>query len=255
MKISSFSFCLGLALISAPAWADLKVTGDGDVSIGGMSVTGEGDVQMDGMSVGSDGDVKIGDEISIDSDGDANIGGGLSAGSDGNVNIGGALSAGADGNVSIGDIEVGEDGSVVMPEMRVESDGSVSMGSEFETSDMAEALEQPGAVINVSILFASGSAELTDDGRAQVKQVADAMFMLDDGVRVLIEGHTDSVGSDADNFALSNARSQTVMNELLLKHDVEVQLLSGGKGETSPVADNGTAIGRSLNRRVTFTRN
>lgn len=61
--------------------------------------------------------------------------------------------------------------------------------------------------------------------------------------------------TDADNFAFANARSPTVMNELLLEHDIEPRLLTGGKDESEPIASNETADGRSLNRRITFIRN
>ncbi|MEJ6402867.1 OmpA family protein [Yoonia sp. 2307UL14-13] len=226
-------------VLAVPAAAQVSVTGDGDVSLPGLSVTGDGDVEIG--------------EITADGDGDVTIGGSLNAGA-GGASIGG-LVAGADGNVALGDISVGADGAVIMPGMRVEADGSVSMGSEINVAAMTEAMETPGASVNVSILFDSGSAALTADGKAQVAQVAEAFFIFDEEVKVLVEGHTDSVGSDADNFALSNARSQTVVNELKLVHDVDVTLLIGGKGESSPVASNDSAEGRALNRRVTFIRN
>jgi len=151
--------------------------------------------------------------------------------------------------IGLGDIAVDADGGVFMEGLRVESDGSVSMGSEIDVALLTEAMEKPGASVNVSILFDSGSAELTPTGKEQVAQVAEAFFLFDDDVRILVEGHTDNVGSDADNFALSNARSQTVVNELLLVHDVDVSLLMGGKGESSPVADNDSPQGRGLKAR------
>lgn len=247
---------LSLAILSlvfaVQANAQVSVTGDGDVSLPGMSVTGDGDVELEGLSIAGDGEVEIGDVATTGVSG-VTVGSGLTAGADG-AGIGG-LVAGADGNVDLGQISVSADGAVVMPGMRVESDGSVSMGSEIDIAAMTAAMEQPGASVNVSILFDSGSAELTPQGKAQVAQVAEAFFMFDEDVKVLVEGHTDSVGSDADNFALSNARSQTVVNELKLVHDVDLTLLMGGKGESSPVASNDSAQGRALNRRVTFIRN
>ncbi|MBM7070419.1 OmpA family protein [Actibacterium sp. 188UL27-1] len=205
-----------------------------------MTVTDDGDVTMKGLSVTGDGDVDLG---------------GIKTDSEGNVEIGGDVSIGMGTVIGLGDISVDADGGVVMDGLRVEADGSVSMGSEINVGVLTEAMEKPGASVNISILFDSGSAELTAQGKEQVALVAEAFFTFDDDVRVLVEGHTDSVGSDADNFALSNARSQTVVNELKLEHNTDVTLLIGGKGESSPVADNDSDQGRALNRRVTFIRN
>jgi len=216
-------------LLASPLAAQISVTSDGDVAMDGLSVTGDGDVDLGGIITDSEGNVTI--------DGDVSVGLGL-----GSV-------------IGLSDISVDADGGVFMEGLRVESDGSVSMGSEIDVALLTEAMEKPGASVNVSILFDSGSAELTPTGKEQVAQVAEAFFFFDDDVRILVEGHTDNVGSDADNFALSNARSQTVVNELLLVHDVDVSLLMGGKGESSPVADNDSPQGRGLNRRVSFIRN
>lgn len=213
--------------IASSALSQVTVTGDGDVIMEGLSVTGDGDVDL----------------------------GGIKTDSEGNVEIGGDVSIGMGQVINLGDISVDADGGVVMDGLRVEADGSVSMGSEINVELLTEAMEKPGASVNVAILFESGSADLTAKGKEQVGLVAEAFFMFDDDVKVLVEGHTDSVGSDADNFALSNARSQTVVNELMLVHDTDVTLLLGGKGESSPVAENDSDQGRALNRRVTFIRN
>ncbi len=243
------------------AKAQTTVTGDGDVTMDGLSVTGDGDVDLGGIKTDSEGNVTIDGGVgigiggvSITGDGDVDLGG-VKTDSEGNVTIGDSVAIGNGVQIGLGDISVDADGGVVMPGLRVEADGSVSMGSEIDVEKMAEAMEQPGTPVNVSILFASGSADLTDKGKEQVALVAKAFSSLDEDAKVLVEGHTDSVGSDADNFALSNARSQTVVNELKLVHDVDVTLLMGGKGETSPVAENETPVGRALNRRVSFIRN
>jgi outer membrane protein OmpA-like peptidoglycan-associated protein len=69
-------------------------------------------------------------------------------------------------------------------------------------------------------------------------------------LRIEVEGHTDSVGSDAYNQRLSEQRAESVRDYLLsqgLKGDI---LTAKGFGETSPVASNDTASGRQQNRRV-----
>jgi OOP family OmpA-OmpF porin len=70
------------------------------------------------------------------------------------------------------------------------------------------------------------------------------------GVRVQVAGYTDSVGTDAYNQGLSERRANAV-RDYLASHGVDASRLSStGFGESNPVADNGTADGRSQNRRV-----
>lgn len=138
------------AFAAQAATAQIAVTGDGDAVMDGLSVTGDGDVDLGGIKTDSEGNVVI--------DGDVAIGFGS--------------------QIAIGDISVDADGGVMMPGLRVEADGSVSMGSEIDVDMMAEAMEKPGATVNVSILFASGSAELSARGEEQVAQIAEAFFLL-----------------------------------------------------------------------------
>lgn len=67
---------------------------------------------------------------------------------------------------------------------------------------------------------------------------------------VTVIGHTDSVGSDADNQILSENRAQSVMDYFAGQNVNPLRLESYGRGETEPRADNSTEAGRQLNRRV-----
>ena len=67
---------------------------------------------------------------------------------------------------------------------------------------------------------------------------------------VTVIGHTDSVGSDADNQILSEKRAQSVMDYFAGQNVNPLRLESYGRGETEPRADNGSEAGRQLNRRV-----
>ncbi len=192
-------------------------------SLAQLSVDEEGNVQLGNMSVSADGDVEM-DGLSTDSE----------------------------GNVSLGDISVSADGTVVMPGLRVENNGSVSFGSEFDADDLSDAIDDAGDSANVNVLFESGSAQLTATGREQVEQIADAILYLGSDAYVEIQGHTDSVGSDEDNLSLSQARAQTVMDELKNEHSLRAKLKVTGKGEQEPVASNDDEVGRQLNRRVTL---
>ena len=68
--------------------------------------------------------------------------------------------------------------------------------------------------------------------------------------KIVIVGHTDSIGNNADNMALSKARAERVKARLVEDGINADRIRAEGKGETQPVADNGTEAGRTQNRRV-----
>ncbi|MDP1573183.1 MAG: OmpA family protein [Pseudomonadota bacterium] len=67
---------------------------------------------------------------------------------------------------------------------------------------------------------------------------------------VTVIGHTDSIGTHADNQILSENRAQSVMDYFASQNVNPLRLESYGRGETEPRADNSTEAGRQLNRRV-----
>ena len=69
---------------------------------------------------------------------------------------------------------------------------------------------------------------------------------------IAITGHTDNFGTDTYNFNLSNNRARAVADYLAGKGIEQRRITFSGAGSNEPVADNGTAHGRSLNRRVEF---
>ena len=69
---------------------------------------------------------------------------------------------------------------------------------------------------------------------------------------VIIEGHTDNQGEDADNLVLSQKRTESVKRYLASQGIEESRMSAIGYGESKPVADNSTAKGRAFNRRVDF---
>jgi outer membrane protein OmpA-like peptidoglycan-associated protein len=93
-----------------------------------------------------------------------------------------------------------------------------------------------------SINFKTGSAQL----------ISSSFAALDYIVRYEIQGHTDSQGADETNLLLSAARANTVRDYLLSRNVPDSSLIAIGYGETVPIADNNTANGRALNRRVQF---
>jgi OmpA-OmpF porin, OOP family len=72
------------------------------------------------------------------------------------------------------------------------------------------------------------------------------------GLRIEIEGHTDSQGSDAYNLKLSEKRAKAVKEALIQRGIEGDRLISKGYGETQPVDTNDTAAGRANNRRVVY---
>ncbi|GFK92657.1 Outer membrane porin F [Fundidesulfovibrio magnetotacticus] len=81
-----------------------------------------------------------------------------------------------------------------------------------------------------------------DEGVAMIRSKPDTL--------VILEGHTDSVGSDAYNLGLSNRRAQSVKAYFVKKGVDGGRIEAVGFGESRPRADNSTADGRKLNRRV-----
>jgi outer membrane protein OmpA-like peptidoglycan-associated protein len=111
--------------------------------------------------------------------------------------------------------------------------------------------ESRGTVITLpgNVLFGSNKTTILPGAQARLDAVAEALKNQTDH-EILVEGHTDSQGSDASNLELSQARAQAV-REYLVAHGVPADhVRSQGLGETRPVADNNTVAGRALNRRV-----
>jgi outer membrane protein OmpA-like peptidoglycan-associated protein len=99
------------------------------------------------------------------------------------------------------------------------------------------------------VLFASGTANLNSGGDNHLVKLA--VFLNKYPERTtLIEGHTDSVGSDVYNQGLSQRRADAVKSYLVAQGIDASRLTAAGKGEGSPVGDNGSATGRQQNRRV-----
>jgi len=106
--------------------------------------------------------------------------------------------------------------------------------------------------IKQMVHFATGKAVILSDSFELLAQVADAIKSTN-LKKVLIEGHTDSQGSDAANMKLSQARADSVRKHLIDKGSVDPGVLEAvGFGETRPIASNQTAPGRAQNRRVEF---
>lgn len=99
------------------------------------------------------------------------------------------------------------------------------------------------------LLFETGRATLKGGAPENLNKLS-AFLVKYPNRSVIIEGHTDSVGSESANFQLSQRRADAVKTFLLNQGVAGNRIVATGKGEGSPVADNETANGRQLNRRV-----
>lgn len=107
-----------------------------------------------------------------------------------------------------------------------------------------------GLVVTIGdVLFDTGKANLKAGALQNLYRLV--LALKDYETRnVLIEGHTDSVGTDEYNLDLSQRRAQSVANFLLSNGIETTRIISRGYGETYPVSTNETAVGRQQNRRV-----
>jgi outer membrane protein OmpA-like peptidoglycan-associated protein len=103
----------------------------------------------------------------------------------------------------------------------------------------------------LGISFKTGSAALTDDSYAHLRNVA--QFLKKYGyLQYEIQGHTDAIGKNEYNLLLSAARAMMVLKFLQSKGIPDSQVIAIGYGETKPIASNRKAKGRAKNRRVQF---
>lgn len=111
--------------------------------------------------------------------------------------------------------------------------------------------EARGMVITLSgsVLFASNKDALLPAAQDRLSQVAEALKSQEDN-KIVVEGHTDSQGSEASNQTLSERRAQAVVSFLISKGVPSDKIKAQGLGMSRPIADNKTAEGRANNRRV-----
>jgi len=107
-----------------------------------------------------------------------------------------------------------------------------------------------GLVVTLGdLLFETGKSDLKGGAAGNLNKLATFLDEYPDRT-VLIEGHTDDVGSDESNFNLSQRRANSVRSYLVGQGIQSARLSTSGLGEGSPVAGNDTSTGRQQNRRV-----
>lgn len=113
-------------------------------------------------------------------------------------------------------------------------------------------LESERIRINNQILFEFGSDRIDPRSFKLLDEVAAVLTKNPDAGPVLIEGHTDNVGSREANLNLSKRRAKAVENYLIGKGIAARRLRSEGYGFDKPIATNDTPLGRAKNRRTEF---
>lgn len=121
---------------------------------------------------------------------------------------------------------------------------------EQQVTDLQAQETERGLVLTLgAVLFETNKATLQSGSQRTVQKVAEFLNQYPER-KILIEGFTDSQGSDSYNQKLSQDRAQAVRDELA-KHGVSAQRIDiVGYGEEYPVASNDNAAGRQQNRRV-----
>ena len=104
-----------------------------------------------------------------------------------------------------------------------------------------------------AIEFGYNTAELTVASREALRAYALKLAAMGE-INIIVIGHTDSLGEEAENMSLSIARAQAVVDELIQGGISEARVTAIGKGESEPVATNDNEEGRKSNRRVEITR-
>lgn len=99
------------------------------------------------------------------------------------------------------------------------------------------------------LLFDVGKASLGQETRANLNKFSEVLKNYPD-TDILVEGHTDSTGSEESNLQLSKQRAQSVVNYLAGLGIDPRRFTIMGYGESQPIATNDTAGGRQANRRV-----
>jgi outer membrane protein OmpA-like peptidoglycan-associated protein len=114
-------------------------------------------------------------------------------------------------------------------------------------------VQREGDTINLimpgNITFVSAGHDVNGDFYEVLDSVILVLQEFDKTV-IVVAGHTDSVGASEYNQVLSEKRAESVAQYLRSKDIIPVRIETVGFGETAPLADNGSAEGRSLNRRV-----
>lgn len=135
--------------------------------------------------------------------------------------------------------------------------------ADFQDKEQVWMKEKEGMmeiVMDGSVVYSSGSAKLTSEGKDIIDKIWEVLSRYPDR-EILIEGHTDNVQIAErfqhrfkSNWELSSARAHSVLHYVREKYGINPERIAAvGYGEYRPIADNSTEAGRAQNRRVVIT--
>jgi OmpA-OmpF porin, OOP family len=122
------------------------------------------------------------------------------------------------------------------------------------TPDFSQMISSAGRYVTHGILFDTDSDRLKPESAPVIQGIARGIE-TNPNLKILIEGHTDSVGNAAHNMDLSKRRAEAVKSVLVNQFNIDAGRLStAGLGATKPIDSNDTPQGRSQNRRVELVK-
>ena len=176
----------------------------------------------------------------------------------GNAGVGTAIGAGVGGLVGamVGNKLDARDQDRAQQEARMDqTDANIAANQrlldELRRNGVDASMSDRGVSIHLpDVLFGFNRSDLTRDAEYGVRDIAGILQKNARGRQILVEGHTDAVGSPEYNQSLSSRRADTVARELI-SDGIDRRLLSSkGFGESRPISSNDTESGRGRNRRV-----
>lgn len=137
-----------------------------------------------------------------------------------------------------------------LAEQRAGDIGARNVTLEKELADLHAQKTERGIVLTFGdVLFASGKSDIKAGAMANFDRLAESLKKQGSS-HITIEGHTDSVGGDESNMALSQRRADSVKNYLVSRGVAAERISAAGKGSAFPVTSNTSASGRQKNRRI-----
>ncbi len=136
-----------------------------------------------------------------------------------------------------------------------DGDGVCDVDDKCPNTPAGDTVDRHGCslVSRLMLFFDFDSAELRPESLRELERVTQFMNQIPEAT-ALIEGHTDSIGTEEYNLGLSERRAKSVYDYLVSRGIDPARLQSLGKGESQPIADNSTEAGRQQNRRVMLIR-
>jgi outer membrane protein OmpA-like peptidoglycan-associated protein len=134
--------------------------------------------------------------------------------------------------------------------LRAEEDAKAALESLKEVATVRAEERQTIISLTGSVLFRTRESALLPTASMALEQVAEALKEQEEDKLIIVEGHTDSRGTEQYNERLSQERANSVRSFLIGQGLEPTRIRAVGRGESAPTADNDTPEGQANNRRV-----